>query len=412
MGEAIRMAITYNAGLNTITVTGYTEAVPCTFLDVYNADVAGGWGVVSRLDVVNGWKLDCDIYIGNNTNTTWFKSENEYVVIKPTNNTYWGIVAVTKYATLKIGTLDTNNRPDKGSYWFVDCSLRTTPTHVFCYLDYYTLAAYQGEIYIYDSMFQVEKPPADYVLLMPFKTKMKRCTFKDDSMIRFYSADSELENIVLHSCTQDNSMLQSLVSPSYTWSNLSIYSANRGILLFQVFPTTIKNVVMRNCTYGFWLYQISVNSYIINGDIDNWSLLWLAPSTGLLYRQYEFSLKVIQDDSSRTPISGARVKIWDKDNVLVANVMTDGFGNISTQTLNYGYYDMGHGNTAQMKTPHKMLVTKPGFKTELKYMYMDYKRKETVVMRIVQAVKICDNDLILQIAPESTGADENIFTKI
>ena len=39
------MPITYDAVTDTITVTGYTKATPCTFPDIFKADVAGGWGV-------------------------------------------------------------------------------------------------------------------------------------------------------------------------------------------------------------------------------------------------------------------------------------------------------------------------------------------------------------------------------
>lgn len=45
------MAITYNAGINVIIVTGYTEAVPCTFLDIYNADKAGTLSLHARTGI-------------------------------------------------------------------------------------------------------------------------------------------------------------------------------------------------------------------------------------------------------------------------------------------------------------------------------------------------------------------------
>lgn len=45
------MAITYNAGTNTITVTGYTEGTPCNFTDIYNADKAGTLSLHARTSI-------------------------------------------------------------------------------------------------------------------------------------------------------------------------------------------------------------------------------------------------------------------------------------------------------------------------------------------------------------------------
>lgn len=45
------MAITYGAPSNIITVTGYTEGTPCTFLDIYNVDKAGTLSLHARTGI-------------------------------------------------------------------------------------------------------------------------------------------------------------------------------------------------------------------------------------------------------------------------------------------------------------------------------------------------------------------------
>ena len=56
------MAISYDAGTDTITVTAGTEAVPITFTDIYNADVAGAWGQVTKTG--NMFVFDCKLAVG------------------------------------------------------------------------------------------------------------------------------------------------------------------------------------------------------------------------------------------------------------------------------------------------------------------------------------------------------------
>jgi len=46
------MAITYNAVTDSITVTGYTEAIPCNFTDLYNADKAGSLSLHARTGII------------------------------------------------------------------------------------------------------------------------------------------------------------------------------------------------------------------------------------------------------------------------------------------------------------------------------------------------------------------------
>ena len=69
------MAITYNAGTNVITVTGYTAGTPCTFLDVWNADQAGGWGVITR-QCSHQYCLSAQLDIGDGSTVTYFGDKN------------------------------------------------------------------------------------------------------------------------------------------------------------------------------------------------------------------------------------------------------------------------------------------------------------------------------------------------
>ena len=72
------MPIAYNSGTNIITVTGYTEATPCNFTDIYNADVSGSWGVVTR-QCSNQFCITAGIKIGDGSTATYFKDTSKMV---------------------------------------------------------------------------------------------------------------------------------------------------------------------------------------------------------------------------------------------------------------------------------------------------------------------------------------------
>ena len=73
--------ITYDSGNNVITVTGYTEATPCTFTDIYNADQSGGWGKVSKQGA-NQFLLQCRLYVGDGSTLTYLTTIKEQIILE------------------------------------------------------------------------------------------------------------------------------------------------------------------------------------------------------------------------------------------------------------------------------------------------------------------------------------------
>ena len=123
------MGITYDAVTNIITVTGYTLAVPCNFTDLYNEDIANGWGVVSK----NGEqiRLDARVWIvGSVGSEAWFADTLKQIylseVIKQTGSSDLVLKSSNSYSHFRLGectdaTLKTTRRgcsikyPETGS---------------------------------------------------------------------------------------------------------------------------------------------------------------------------------------------------------------------------------------------------------------------------------------------------------
>lgn len=386
------MGITYNAGTNTITVTGYTEGTPCTFLHIVNADDLGGWGVFKRA-CANQYCLAALLVIGDGSTPTWFSDSQVLLTLRD------AIVAST--GTFIRGTVNSHIELTKSG--IVDHE--NSNTHIII-----------GGLWASTPASDVKIDFCSFVSLFDTQIRFITAGYIKNSVLngRFIIGDSgtgfSIERITHYEGTKVG---YGIINAKGTVNDVSIEGVAYAIYFWGSTSVTMKNLKIRDSNNTFYGDTITADMYVINPDCDSWIIAW-NNATHKIYRQYEFDLKVIQSDLARTPISGATVKIWNKDNTLVVDTTTDVNGDIAKQTLNFGYYDQAHGSTAQMKTPHKIEIstTTDPFKTVQKYMYMDYKRKEVLTMENPQPLKICDNELILQLCPKSVSNDENIYTKI
>lgn len=89
-----------------IYTSGYTSSAPCTLSDIYNASVAGGWGVVSKNN--NVYVFDCSLV---NYNYNYISSKDE--VIQFNNN--WFLSAEGSYSIFLVGELVSGSNVRKGS---------------------------------------------------------------------------------------------------------------------------------------------------------------------------------------------------------------------------------------------------------------------------------------------------------
>lgn len=109
------MAITYNAGTDTITVTAGTAGTPNTFTDIYNADVAGSWGQVTKTG--NMFVFSAKLQIGDGSTATYLHDTFKKVTL----NEIW---TVKNNAELKTG-LQISSKPRKGCFLVLNTSAAT-----------------------------------------------------------------------------------------------------------------------------------------------------------------------------------------------------------------------------------------------------------------------------------------------
>jgi len=142
-----------------------------------------------------------------------------------------------------------------------------------------------------------------------------------------------------------------------------------GIYLYASKATVMKGTIIK----GAWnrpirALDITVDKYLINPSIEDWTISWGGTSTAKIYRQYELDLKVIDNTSAdlSREIVGAVVNInsTSTDTLCFNNrTTTNSTGQIDTQTITKGYYNETGDDTIYSCEPYRFIIIKPGYQT-------------------------------------------------
>ena len=351
------MAITYNAGTNVITVTAYTEGTPCNFTDIYNADVAGSWGVVTR-QCTNQFCFDCALKIGDGSTTTWFADEAKHITFigAPIEKTGEGVedrwtFLLKANSNVRLGKLEDagDKTTSKG------CSIIFNNTNHTCFGTVLSSPPSTAHLNIYSTQIQ---STSSYVCFVYGLDGMK---IYDSSFVR-YTFPAICKNVNFNNFLINNGY-NGINGTSGTMNNIDIINSDKAIAVGSsaVVDVVIKNAMFKNNNYVVYMSSAAKDAYLINVDADSWLFLFVSSATKTCYRQYEFDLKVIDKDNS--PINAATVKIWDKDSNLIVDTTTNASGVIAAQTITRGTYAQATGSTLQEKSPHLIKIEKANYTT-------------------------------------------------
>jgi len=151
------VVVTYNAGTNTITITGGTEGTPATFADIQAANDAGGWGVCSN-PFTGCYKLDAHLQIGDGVITTWLQTYLETIIMPNDQpqvkaNSNFVIGAKSTYAGSNYSGYGTflNFKAKYNSHYFCDGGNIYIYGSTIHYRDTHLLFK-TGNVYLYDSL--------------------------------------------------------------------------------------------------------------------------------------------------------------------------------------------------------------------------------------------------------------------
>ena len=337
-------SITYNAGVITVDGT-YTDV----FEDIYTADQAGGWDVFT--------KTGTDAYACNATQINFGDGENITVVsdsaclvnfFGDTGNAY----VVKNNATVNFGIL-------------INSTEKTTKDGVaFVFEDYYyagdragATSNYYGCSFVSDENIEIDFFGSGKVYHCSFTSGYYMIVVQQNADYDFYDVYASNDYEVLFETHESIEMnIIKLVESPY---NLKI----------RDLPTdgVIKNLYCRRASIANILYHQKLasyanNTYLVNPDLDVWSIEWDCADYPIhLYRQYTYDLTIQFLNTTKT--ENANVTITNTILGTSDSWSTPANGSIPQQTYSYGHYNQTGGDTLYDYNPYNLTITYPDYQT-------------------------------------------------
>jgi len=341
-------SIAYNTGSNTITIiSGSTNS----FNDIYNADVAGGWGVVT-IQGTSQYYSTAKIVIGDGTTATTFLDSNKQIVFYGAGSaggSNW--IDVKAAATVTFGVLvDATSCATTSGIAFL-----FQFTSNFAYLNADTNAVCD----LYSCSFS---GVGGCISRMKGNGIRRIWNFIGNTFYlgQISSATSDFYNIYFTAYTGGYGLYASPLTA--TMNKITVRGAPAYIAWLST-STVISNLDGAGATTKtFDVGGVSAYThYLINPVITTWTFNWAAGSDTKVYRQYLFDLKVTDKDG--TAIDTAAVTLKDKDGNVVFNVNTAADGTIAQQTVSRGWYQKTTGDTLNEYSPHNLTIVKANYQT-------------------------------------------------
>jgi len=309
----------------------------------------GQWGVVSKQGG-NQYYFSCKLQIGDGSTETWLIDTKKAISFTLNDD----FITIKNYGHLRCGeVISESKRTSKDGCYFYSSA---PAIKKLIYVETY------GTLELYSSLINSKA----YLQIDSSKTNK----IWNSIIIGAYCSGYPTPQINIYKVIWSSATYGIQMVPINA-SDVTIANCYYGMYLKAMHSSYyISNFKMIDETYSFRTYNFDGNLYAIDTDC-KWTFYWGYASPGKIYRQYTFTLKVV--DTAGNPIPGASVKIWDKNNNLVVDETTDANGEIPEQTLTYGYYNQAHGNTPVMQTPHTIRIAKAGYQTYEKQFTLDKK---------------------------------------
>lgn len=307
--------------------------------------MAGGWGVVSILGT-NQFLISCKIIVGNSTTASYFGDTNKQVTfasgIVSANNQYF-IYMVNSGTTITFGTLISSSKKTTHS----GCSFLSLEAS---YRTYFIQSAYaQGHLYCYSCT---------------FTATTQRHTFGVSHYQTFYNCIFGKLTYLANAQLMDayNLVIENVVggvgcANTYgTMSRITITDCQQGLYSGAGLTQTYRDFTLQNNTYALSNYPAgSYDIIFVDCDIDEWTFNFYAGWTGEAYRRYSFDLAVA---NTTNMLENANVTLT-KNGIVEYSGLTNSTGQITTQTLTYGYYNITGGNSIYDTTPYTLEIFDP-----------------------------------------------------
>ncbi len=299
----------------------------------------GQWGVVWKQSSTQ-YAFDCKLQVGDGSTATYFTDINKQILVSVSG----GYIYTKVGSTFTLGSIDANGNTYNG------CTLTFTNPNI----QAWSSDGSTGDIYLYASMVK------GYMFWRMYRgssqiVKIIDCTIDGWIGGRFQGASGVIKRLRIHDGTLYG---LTLVSPNPVVSEVRVDRSDYAVFINADVSSIVSMnlVTARNNVKSIYVYPASVAASLalIDCDFDAWTLNFA--SAGTVFRQYEFDLTVSNENGNA--LSGRNVTLTMKNGTQVLNQATNSTGQITTQTLTYGYYDQAHGNTLQSSaySPYNLTI--------------------------------------------------------
>jgi hypothetical protein len=298
-----------------------------------------------------------------------FKDTNKQIHFNITS----GYIYVDTNSSFQLGEIDGNGNVYDG------CALKFNS----CQTDFWSTDGGAGDIKLYDSL--IDTPEAFF---RTYKGTIQVIEMIGCIIQHWYGGRFQGEN---ESCKLKNLYIHGGANFSFgpkgagqIFDNILVTRSTYGI--YYSSPAggevdgTMHNITARNNNFlAFIVTGTSGDLYLVNPDSDVWNFNWSGTAATKVYRQYTFNLNVL--DTNQNNVENATAILKDKDGTQIFSLTTNANGEITEQTVSYGYYNQANENTLQSYSPHTLEIRKAGYKTYKKKFTADGKIDWTIALQ-------------------------------
>lgn len=377
--------ITYSAVTDTITVVGANSSHPAEFLDLYNADLSGGWGQIV-MQGLNQFDFNCKVQIGNGSTLTYFTDYGKQLEWNFYNLTYDADIFQAKAnATVTLGILiNETSKSTKAGCTIISANPDGWNSHF-----RFDTGSF-GYLYSCNFICYRYSPVSFSSSEMFIQGEVRRIWNFMGSQTCFYDVSSCSFYNVLDTNVVNEGLFYGM-GPGNTYDTIRAYSCGTILRDGMAASKTYSNVFSRDSPYVYTSSNVGSEAfYFINPDIDIWAFSW-GSATGEIYRQYSLDLYVL-NGALTDFVEDANVTLTH-DGTIYGTWLTNSTGQISTQTLTYGFYNQTGGNTMYGGTAWTLTITHPDWQTYTSKFYPYAKMDWSISMQErVAAYGLEDND--------------------
>jgi len=305
------MPITYDSATNTITITGGTEDTPLTFEDIYQADLANGWGVFTKL-FNNVYKTTAKIQIGDGATETWFADKAKTVIFDNVSDASFDNVFNFKAnSNVVLGQKEVTSEGFEN--YKNGCTFIINNTLVF---EWNFLAEPDSNVYLYNC---VVKILANRCNIKDYYKEIKGCHF--ETLVRDLNGTIFEYNVI----TGSKGYLEN-IAENVIIDNVFIKTTEPKMIWCVNNNAKFTNVRGSSADGFANIYRLQYPNIVkfVNCKPHNWNVRWYLASgqvSGELHRIYAVKFKIVDKDGN--PLANRTVKVYNKNGDKIAEVTTD-----------------------------------------------------------------------------------------